>query len=138
GRPLHTVIAAIVGVSPVAVVLAIRLVVLLAVANEILQCKSVMNGNEIDARPRSPAAISEDIRGTGHSRSEIGDEALVTSPEAPDDVPILPVPLGPAGRKVAELISVRAEIPGLGNQLEAGHRRVLSDRIKECAALAII
>src|SRR6202043_2187997 len=66
------------------------------------------------------------------------DETLVPSPEAPDDVPILPVPLGPAGRKVAELISVRAEIPGFGNQLEPGHRRVLSDRIEERAALAII
>ena len=66
GRPLHTVIAAIVGVGPVAVILAIRLVVLSAVADEVLQCKSVMSGNEIDARPRPPASISEDIRGAGH------------------------------------------------------------------------
>src|SRR5260370_29925881 len=68
----------------------------------------------------------------------MGDQTVVTSPEAPDDVPILPVPLGPAGRKVAELISVRAEIPRFGDQLEPGHRRVLSYRIEEPAALAII
>ena len=114
------------------------LVVFLAVADEILQCETVMNGDEIDARPRSPAAISENIRRTGHPGSEIGDETLVTSPEAPDGVPILPVPLGPAGRKIAELISVRAEIPRFGNQFEPGHHRILSDRIEECTALAII
>ena len=138
GRPLDTVIGAVIGVGPVAIVLAIGLVVLVAVADEILQCETVMGGDEIDARPRPPAAISEDVGGAGHARGEIGDEPSVALPKAPDGVAILPVPLGPAGRKIAELIAVRAEIPRFGNQFEPGHDRVLSDRIEERAALAII
>ena len=68
---------------------------------------------------------------TDWARSVVGDETLVASPEAPDDIAILSVPLGPAGRKVPELIAVRAEIPGFGNQLDLGQQRILLNDIKK-------
>src|SRR4029077_6802780 len=99
-------IVTVIGVAPVAIIFAVRLVVLVGIAHEILQGEAVMDSDEIDARPRPPTAISENIRGTRDPRGEIGDETPVASPEAPHSVAILSVPFGPAGREVAELITV--------------------------------
>ncbi len=111
---------------------------LVVVADQVLQRKTVMGGDEIDARPSSPATVTEDIGRARYARSEVRDETLVAFPKAPDGVPILSIPLGPAGWKIAELIPVGTEIPGLGNELERGHHGVLPDGVEKRTALPII
>src|SRR5262245_4686410 len=96
-----------------------------------------MGGNEIDARPRPPSPVTEDVGRTGDAGGKIGRETPLPPPEAPDRVAILSVPFGPAWRKIAQLIAIGTEIPGLGNELEPGHDRILTDCVKECGTLGI-
>src|SRR5271165_7579807 len=63
---------------------------------------------------------------------------LVTLPEPAHGVPILVVPLRPAGREVADLVSARAGIPGLGDQLDRRQRRILRHRVEEAGMLAVL
>ena len=117
GRSLDPAIPAEVGIASVAIILAIGLIVLFIVADQVLQCETIMRGNKIYARPGTPAAVAEDVGRARHARGEIGDETLVTLPKAPHCVAVLPIPLRPARRKIAQLVAVRTEIPRLGNQL---------------------
>src|SRR5262245_9950769 len=116
GRALDPAIPAEIGIASVAIVLAIGFIVLFVVADQVLQSETIMRGNKIDAGPRTPAAVTEDVGRARHARGEIGDETLVTLPKAPHRVAVLPIPLGPARRKIAQLIATRTEIPRLGNQ----------------------
>src|SRR5438552_2294637 len=65
GRSLDTAIPAEIRLVAVAVVFAIGFVVLLLVADEVLQREPVMRRNEVDARPRPPPAIAKDVGGAG-------------------------------------------------------------------------
>src|SRR3954452_5730217 len=49
GRPLHAAVPAAVVVRPVAAVLAIRLIVLLAIGHKVAESESVMAGDEVEA-----------------------------------------------------------------------------------------
>jgi len=52
--------------------------------------------------------------------------------------PILVVPLCPARRKVADLVSARASVPGLGDQLDRRQSGILSHRVEEAGMLGIL
>src|SRR6202022_4203397 len=69
GRPLDPVTPAEVGIISVVVVLAVGLIALIVVADQILQSETVMNGNEVDACPGTPAAPAEDVGRAGDARS---------------------------------------------------------------------
>ena len=55
-------IVAVVVVGPVAVFLAIRLIVLFVVAEQVSQGESVMDGYVVDARPRRSSIRRPDVR----------------------------------------------------------------------------
>src|SRR5271166_2872030 len=63
---------------------------------------------------------------------------LVTLPEPAYGVPILVVPLRPARREVAELVSARAGIPRLGDQLDRRQRGILCHRVEETGMLGVL
>src|SRR6478752_87025 len=48
-----------------------------------------------------------------------------------DRVTIATIPLGPANRKVADLIPARAYVPRLGDELHVGQGRILVDDVEE-------
>ena len=121
----------------VAVAFAVRLIVLVVVADQILQRETVMRGNEVDARPGTAATITEDVGRARHPRRHVGDEASIAFPEAPHDIAILAVPLGPTRREITELIAARANVPGFADQLNIGQLGILAERVEECAALRI-
>src|SRR3954463_8471020 len=108
---------AVVGMA-VAVVLAVRLVVLVVVRHEIVQREPIMRGDEIDAGPRLAAAPVEQIARRGDAGRQFGDRTLIALPIGPHSVAIAVVPLGPAWRKAADLIAAGAAIPRLGDQLD--------------------
>jgi hypothetical protein len=64
--------------------------------------------------------------------------ALVTLPEPAHGVPILVVPLRPARQEVAYLVSARAGIPGLGDQLDRRQRGILRHRVEEAGMLGVL
>src|SRR5438477_381809 len=107
-------------------------------AAKVLQSKTVMNGDEIDACPGTPTAPVEDVGRSSHARRQIGDETLISPPKSSDSVAVVCVPLGPAWREVAELVAVRTEIPRFRNQLYPGQNRVLTDCVEESTTLSVI
>src|SRR5579863_5483031 len=93
----------------VAVVLAIRLVVLVVVGHEVVEIEAVMGSHEVDAGPRPSPALVEEIARSRYAFGELGKSAQVPFPEPADSVPGLVVPLGPSRRKLADLITSRAD-----------------------------
>ena len=57
--------------------------------------------------------------------------AGVAAPKAADGITIAVVPFGPGRRKGAELVTAGADVPGLGDQLDAGQQRVLGEGLEE-------
>src|SRR5207249_5117200 len=106
GRPLDPAIPAPIGIVPVAVVFAVCFVVLFLVADDIVQREAVMRGDKVGAGPRPAAAIAVNVGGADDARGHLGDHSLVALPEASDRVAVAAVPLGPAGREIAELITI--------------------------------
>ena len=70
GRTLDAVIPRIIVRMAVAILFAIRLVVLVVIGHEIVERKSVMGGDKIYARPRLAPASIEEIAGAGDTRGE--------------------------------------------------------------------
>src|SRR6201999_1494483 len=66
GRSLMTAIVAVIVVGAVAIGLAVGFVVLLVVAEEIGQRKTVMYGDVVDAGARGAAVVIEQVGGGGH------------------------------------------------------------------------
>ena len=94
-----------------------------------------MGGDEVDARPRLAAAAVEQVARTRDAARELRQHAVVALPVGADRVAELVVPLGPARRELADLIAARADVPRLGDQLDAAQHRVLAAHVEEAAAL---
>ena len=73
GRSLDAPVAAVVVVAPVAVVLAVGLVVLAVVADEVGQGEAVVAGDEVDAGVGAATARRVDVARAGEARGELGD-----------------------------------------------------------------
>src|SRR5581483_4950386 len=117
-------------VGAVAVALPVRLVVLLAIGDEIGEREAVMGGDEVDARRRQAAGLAEEIRGAGETGGEIAEPA-VAAPEHPHVVAEAVVPFAPPGGKPAELVAARTDIPRLGDEAQPGQKRIGGDRLEE-------
>ena len=63
--------------------------------------------------------------------ARLGNLTAVAAPEVPNGVAILAVPLGPANRKVADLISAGSDVPRLGDELHVRERRILMNDVEE-------
>ena len=71
GRAFGSVVVReVVGVT-VAVLLAVRLVVLVVVGDEVVEREAVMGGEEVHRCPRLAAALVEQVRGGGDARGEV-------------------------------------------------------------------
>ena len=117
----------------VAILFAVGLVVLFVVADQIVQGKAVVSGDEINARVGQPAVVAVQIARSGQAKAEAADLSGVAFPKAPHGVAIGRVPFGPQNRKVADLITARSEIPWLGDQFDLRNDRVLMDDIEKRA-----
>ena len=92
---------------------------LLVVGDEVGEREAVMGGDEVDARPGPPAAMSNRSAEPSRRARQRRQHAVVALPEAAHVVAVAAVPLGPARREIAELVAVRADVPRLGDQLDA-------------------
>src|SRR3989344_9368067 len=75
---------------------------------------------------RTPTTLVEHFAGRGHAAGKVRQLAVVTFPESAHRVAKLVVPLHPARREVADLITTGPAIPGLGDQLDLAQYRVLA------------
>src|SRR5207248_4422364 len=93
GRTLDTAIIAVVVAGAVAIVLAVGLIVLLVVAEEVGQRKTVVHGDVVDAGARPPTIMVEQVGGRGHAARDVADQAAFAAPVAPHGAAIAVGPL---------------------------------------------
>src|SRR5246127_1352981 len=116
----------------VLVVLAVRIVVLVVVGDEIAERESVMNGDEIDRRRGFTPAVIKQVARRAQPRSK-GACRRGSAPEVPHGIAKLVVPLCPAGRKAADLVAARPAIPRLGNQFYSAQLGILAAGLEKSA-----
>src|SRR5260221_9975719 len=134
GRTFGAVVDAVVLVMAVAVLLAIRLVMLVLVGHQIGKREPVMGGDEVDARRRTAGTPIEEIGRTSEAGGQLRQDAFIATPEAARAVAEAIIPFGPAGPEIAELIAIRSDVPRLGYQLDAREHGILAPRIEKAAA----
>ena len=134
GRPFGAGVRRSVVGRAVLVVLAVRLVVLVVVGDEIVQREAIVRGDEVDRGPRLPPAALEQIRRRAQPRRERAG-GRVPCPEAPGRVAELIVPLRPARRKAADLVAPGPAVPRLRDQLDGLQDRILAARLEESALI---
>ena len=100
----------------VAVVLAVGLVVLALVADQVHEREAVVAGDEVDAIGGQPAARRVQVARSREPRGHLADEPGLAAHEAAHHVAIAAVPLGPAhAGKRADLVQA-GRVPRLGDQ----------------------
>ena len=97
-----------------------------------------MAGDEIDAPVCAPSRWGVDVARAGDAACQFGDHPLVAAPEAAQAVPVRTVPLRPALREPPELVTVRADVPRLCDQLDLGKNGVLLHHLEEGACLPLL
>ncbi len=123
--------------GPVLVVFVVVLVVLLVVRHQVAQGEAVVGSDEVDRRIRPATTVVEHVARAGHACGEIGQLALVALPEGAHGVTEAVVPLSPAGCEIAHLVTTRATVPWLGNQLDLTQQRVLAAGHQEAVTLTV-
>src|SRR6476620_498093 len=125
GCSLDTAVGAVIVVGTIAVVLAVRQIVLAVIAHEVGERKSIVNGDMIDARARAAAIVIEKIGGAGHATTKLTDDVAFARPVAPKGATKMVVPFRPARREFSDLVSSWPDVPRFGDQLDRGQRRIL-------------
>ncbi len=73
------------------------------------------------------------VRGAGQAAGELAERRALPTPEVPDRVAVVTVPLRPQRREVADLVAALAQVPRLGDELHLADDRVLLDEVEERA-----
>src|SRR5438094_556292 len=114
----------------VAILFAVRLVVLLVVRHQVVEREAVVRGDEVDRRPRFTPAMVEEIARCAQPRRE-GARRRLPAPEIAHRVAELVVPFRPAWRKCSHLIAAGSAVPRLGDKLHGLENRILTTRLEE-------
>ncbi len=109
GRPLVAAVAAEVVVPAVAVVLAVGLVVLAVVADQVVEREAIVAGDEIDRVVGVPRGVAVEVEAAADPLGQRRWPRRVAADEAADIVAEVAVQFGPAapGGKLAELVTGR-------------------------------
>src|ERR1700754_3302326 len=107
-------IVAVVVVGAVAIVLAVRQIVLLVVGEEIGEREPVVHGDVVDGGAWVAAVMPEQVGRCRHAARYFADQAAFAAPVAPHRAAITVVPLRPLRRKGADLVAAQPHVPPLG------------------------
>ena len=135
GIPLRSAIPTAVVPLAVLIVLAIGFVMALVVADQIVEGKTVVSGDEIDAGMRAATIVLIQIGRTGQTISQLADQPALTAPVITHHIAVFTIPFAPADGELTHLITVFAHIPRLGDQLNPRQHRVLLDHVHEGSIL---
>ncbi len=111
-------------VVAVAIALAVGLVVLVLVGDEVGEGEAVVRGHEVHRRPRPAARMVVQITRPGDPVAQIGHRGRAVRPCRADGVPVTAVPFRPRRRERAHLVTAPADVPRLGDELDGGQQRV--------------
>ena len=102
----------------IGIALAVRLVMLVVVADEVAQREPVVRGNEVDRGGRPTSARFEDVARPGQATGELRHQTAIAFPVRAHGVAVAAVPIGPAGRKSSHLVATITQVPRLRDQLD--------------------
>src|SRR5688500_14034302 len=97
----------------VAVLFAVRFVVLVVVGDEIVQREAVVRGDEVDASPGFTSAVVENVSRRGEALRKLGHLAFIAFPVRAHRVAVFVIPFGPARRKLPDLVTAGTDVPWL-------------------------
>src|SRR4029078_9631505 len=72
-----------------------------------------------------------EIGATGQPVSELTEPRVLAAPVVAHAVAKFAVPLRPNWREIADLVAAFADVPGLGDQLDPAHDRILLNQIEK-------
>ncbi|SAI94026.1 Uncharacterised protein [Enterobacter cloacae] len=110
-------VEAMVIVSPIAILLAVCLIVFLIETNAVAQRKTVVCRQQVNGGRRTFAVTLEEIAGAGKATGKLPQRQIARQPEAADGIAEVVVPLGKQRREIPHLITALSDIPGLRDQL---------------------
>ena len=84
GRTFDAAIPRLIIIVAVAVFVVVQLVVFFVVADQVVQCESIMGCNEVDARVRPPAVMFIEIGASGESIRHVTNAAFIAFPKTAD------------------------------------------------------
>src|SRR5207237_2259874 len=116
GRPFDAAIPRLIIIVPVVVAVAVRLIVLFIVADQVVESKTIVRGNEIHARVRAPPILLVQVRTAGKPVAHLADAALVAFPKTADCVAVFAVPFRKRRGEISHLITTVAHVPWLRDQ----------------------
>src|SRR5262249_7588939 len=131
GVALRSATPAAIVVAAVAILLAVRVVVLVLVRNEVAQGEPVVRGDEVDAGARAAPGRLVEIGAAGESLRELAERLIAPAPVVAHGVAVAPVPFAPQRWEVVDLVAAVTEVPRLGDQLHLADDRVLLDDVEE-------
>src|SRR5690606_23326582 len=102
----------------VGIAVAIGLVVLFVVADDVVAGEAIMRSEVVDGCPGPPEPPVKEIGRAGHARGQLRPHAGLPPPETPHRIAKAIIPFGEARGMIAQLVTVRTDIPGFRNQLE--------------------
>ena len=130
-RSLDTAVPGAVVVLAVGVALAVGVVVLVVVGDQVRQREPVVRGDEVDAGHRVARVGLVEVGAAGEPAGEVVDGPGLAPPEVAHRVAVVAVPLRPQRREVAHLVAALADVPRLGDELHLADHRVLLDQVEE-------
>src|SRR5882724_3631638 len=123
-RSLDTAVPAVINVVPVAIRLAVRLVVLVVVGNEVVQREAIVARDEVDALFRFAILRAIDVGAAENAGRKRSDGPLITLEEAAHVVAKPAVPLLPGiADEAADLVKA-GRVPCFRDQLDVGEHRI--------------
>jgi len=99
--------------------------------NQIRECEAIVAGHKIQARMRSAAIMQIQVAAACEARRQLADCRAVSFPKSPHAITVSTIPLAPEDRKIPDLVSIRPQIPRLGNELHLRQDRILVNDVKE-------
>ena len=115
GRSFDAAIPRLIIIVPVVVAVAVRLIVLFIVADQVVESETVVRGNEIDARIWASPIVSIKIGAPSEPVPHLADAALIAFPKTANRVAVFAVPFRKRRRKIANLVSAVPDVPRFRN-----------------------
>ncbi len=123
-------VPAVVVVCAVAIVLAVGLIVLALVGDDVAKREAVVGDDEIDALGRRLSA-RENVARPCHPGCDLAAHPWVAAPKTARGVAKAVVPFGERGAELAKSVAARADVPGLGDEAGFGEHGIGGEGLKE-------
>src|SRR5687767_14406704 len=117
----------------VVIIFAVGFVMLFVVRNQVVQRETIVGGNKVNAGVRFAFIVFVKIRTSGKAVGKFSQGTFFAPPEIADAIAVLAIPFAPTRREIAYLVTVIANIPGLGDKFNLRNDRILVNDIEKGA-----